>query len=205
MQSTPHSSAKNGTPPKLQTVSINSNVPFSWQRSPRPARFWWTPVLLSPCIRLYSQQFFQVLDDFWWLTMIVFLWCFCKSFRNRHMSYSWHADARSSRKFILEHNSQHSIFINYRDKMQATQKLWLSIVSEMRDWFQISRRLERISAISRSISINSNYDIDLKRHTKVAKTISSIVFKISASLFDSVPPCRKFMSQFFQAEVCIRG
>ena len=49
MQSTPHSSAKKGTPPRLHTVSTSSSVPCWWHSSPRPAKLWCTPVLLSPC------------------------------------------------------------------------------------------------------------------------------------------------------------
>jgi len=49
MQSTPQSSAKKGTPPREHTVSISSRVLCLWQSSPSPARFWWAPVLLSPC------------------------------------------------------------------------------------------------------------------------------------------------------------
>lgn len=59
IQSTPQSSAKNGTPPKLHTVSTRSNVPFLWQRSPIPAKFWCTPVLLSPC------KFEKILITLW--------------------------------------------------------------------------------------------------------------------------------------------
>lgn len=45
----PHESANRGTPPKEHTVSTNSRVPLALQSSPRPARLWWVPVLLSPC------------------------------------------------------------------------------------------------------------------------------------------------------------
>jgi hypothetical protein len=49
MASTPQASPKKGMPPSVQTVSMISSVPFAWHRSPRPARFWCVPVLLSPC------------------------------------------------------------------------------------------------------------------------------------------------------------
>ena len=51
MASTPQASPKKGMPPSVQTVSMISSVPFAWHRSPRPARFWCVPVLLSPCRR----------------------------------------------------------------------------------------------------------------------------------------------------------
>lgn len=47
--SMPQASAKKGTPPKEHTVSTMSRVPFFWHSSPTPSRFWYTPVLLSPC------------------------------------------------------------------------------------------------------------------------------------------------------------
>jgi len=51
----PQASAKNGTPPREHTVSTISRVPFFWHSSPIPSRFWYTPVLLSPC-RATSHQ-----------------------------------------------------------------------------------------------------------------------------------------------------
>lgn len=49
MASTCQASANRGTPPREQTVSTSSRVPCFWQSSPKPARFWCVPVLLSPC------------------------------------------------------------------------------------------------------------------------------------------------------------
>ena len=49
MASTAQASANMGTPPREQTVSTSSRVPLALHISPTPARFWWVPVLLSPC------------------------------------------------------------------------------------------------------------------------------------------------------------
>ena len=52
MASTPQASANRGTPPKLHTVSTRSSVLVCLQISLKPARLWWVPVLLSPCVHV---------------------------------------------------------------------------------------------------------------------------------------------------------